>query len=517
MGMGDVLRRSAFNFPQQHALVCGESIVTYQALNARVNRLANNLLKLGIKKGDRVAVLFHNCPEFVEVYFASAKLGSIFVPLNNLLKETELKQIIKYVSPRFLFVDPDYVEFIRSIKKDLAFIERFIGLRGVSSTDFMDYDSMTEKGESSEPGIHINDSDVMTIILTTGTTGLPKGVMRTHRHNFINAMIDTIELNIRFDDRTIFLTPPYHVITEAVFGRHILMANTIFILREGSFNPEAFLDILTREKITMFQIVPTMIMAMLQVENIHTYDLSHLRLILYAGSPIHVSLLKRAIQTFNCQFMQMYGQTESGPLITVLRPDDHVAEGSSAQLAKLASAGRPVLDFEVRIVDEEGENVAIGEVGEIIARGEAMTIGYWNLPDETSKILRDGWLYTGDMGRLDEDGYVYIVDRKNDMIISGGENIYPREIEDVILQHEAVQEVAVIGVPDDYWGESIKALVVLKDGEKASGEDLIAFCKKKLASYKKPRSVEFRDELPKSANGKILKKLIKMEYWKDRG
>jgi long-chain acyl-CoA synthetase len=514
MGMGDILRRSAFNFPWKQALVYGENVITYHALNTRVNRLANSLLKMGIRKGDRLAVLFHNCPEFVEVYFAAAKIGAIFVPLDNLLKGRELEHIIKYVSPRYLFVDPDYEEFIGSIRKELPFIEKFIGLRGLSSTHLMEYDSMIEQGESSEPEIHISDSDVMTIILTTGTTGMPKGVMRTHRHNFVNAMIDTIELNVRFDDRTIFLTPPYHVTTEAVFGRHILMANTIYILREGSFNPKAFLDILSREKITMFQIVPTMIMAMLGVENIHTYDLSSLRLILYAASPIQVALLKRAIQTFKCQFMQMYGQTESGPLITVLRPEDHVAEGSPAQLAKLASAGLPVLDYEVRVVDEKGKDVNIGEVGEIIARGEAMTIGYWDLPDETSKILRDGWLHTGDMGRLDEDGYLYIVDRKNDMIISGGQNIYPREVEDVLLQHEAVQEAAVIGVPDEYWGESVKAVVVLKKGATASGEGLIDFCKTRLASYKKPRTVEFRDALPKSATGKTLKKFIKSEFWK---
>jgi len=229
-----------------------------------------------------------------------------------------------------------------------------------------------------------------------------------------------------------------------------------------------------------------------------------------------VELLKRAMRRFKCQFMQLYGQTETGPLTTLLKPEDHVLEGSEAQLAKLASAGRPVLNYEARIVDAQGKDLPVGEVGEIIVRSESMTIGYWRLPEETAKTIRDGWLFTGDFGRLDEDGYIYIIDRKNDMIISGGKNIYPREIEEVLYEHEAVLEAAVIGVPDDHWGESVRALVVLRPGKRATEEDIISFCKENLASYKKPRWVEFRNELPKNPTGKILKRLIRDEYWKGR-
>jgi long-chain acyl-CoA synthetase len=298
--------------------------------------------------------------------------------------------------------------------------------------------------------------------------------------------------------------------------RHFLMGNTVYIRREGHFDPKEILDILSREKITICQFVPTMINAMLQEESIETYDLSHLRLIPYAAAPMPVDLLRRAMQRFKRQFIHFYGQTETGPLTTALKPEDHVLEGSDAQLARLASAGRAVLDYEVRIVDEQGRDVPVGEVGEIIVRSEAMTVGYWNLPEETSKTIRDGWLHTGDYGRFDEEKYVFIVDRKNDMIISGGKNIYPREIEEVIYTHEAVLEVAVVGVPDDYWGESVKALVVLKKGMNTTEEEIIDLCKKNLASYKKPRSVEFRQELPKNPTGKILKRVIRQEYWKGR-
>lgn len=516
MGMGDILRKSASNFPKKQALAYGDYSIDYYHLNRRVNCLANSLLEKGVKKGDRVAVLFHNCCEFIEVYYASAKIGTIFVPLNNLLKESELKQIIEYISPRVLFVDPDYAKFIESMRRDLPFIEFFVGLKGTSSMNFKEYESLIEKGEPGEPPVPVFDEDVMTIILTTGTTGRPKGVMRTHRHNYINALVDTIELKIGLEDRAIFLTPPYHVTTEAVFGRHILMANTIVILREGGFDPESFLGVLSRERISMFQVVPTVLAAMLEVENIDKFDLSHLRLILYAASPINISLLRRALQRFNCAFIQMYGQTESGPLITILRPEDHIIEGTPTQLSRLASAGRPVVDYEVRIVDDAGKDAPVGEVGEILARGEAMMKGYWNLPEESAEALRNGWLHTGDMARTDKDGYVYIVDRKNDLIISGGKNIYPREVENVLSRHEAVKEVAVVGIPDDYWGESVKALVVLKDNVSASEEVLIDYCKENLASYKKPRSVEFRKELPKSATGKILKKALKNEYWRER-
>jgi acyl-CoA synthetase (AMP-forming)/AMP-acid ligase II len=291
------------------------------------------------------------------------------------------------------------------------------------------------------------------------------------------------------------------------------MSNAIVIRREGGFDPEAVLDLMATEGITTCQFVPTMINAMLQADSTEKYDLSRFRLLLYAASPMPVELLKKAMKRFKCQFCQLYGQTETGPCTTALRPEDHMLEGSEAQMARLASAGRPIVDYELRIVNEDGNDVATGEVGEIIVRSEAMTIGYWGLPEETAKTIQEGWLYTGDFGKFDDERYVYIVDRKHDMIISGGKNIYPREIEEVIYTHEAVLEAAVIGVPDDYWGESVKAFVVLKNGMKVTEDEIINLCKENIANYKKPRSVEFMHELPKSPTGKILKRVIREKSW----
>ena len=515
MPMGDIIRRSAHRSPEKTALIFGERKLSYGELNERVNGMANSLLKLGIGKGDRVAVLLHNSPEYFEIYYACAKSGAIFVPINTLLKESELKKIFEYLEPRFLVFSPDYGERVERFKEEITCTEFLIELGGESSSPFTPYETLVQEGSREEPGVLVSDDDIMSIFLTSGTTGLPKGAMRTHRHAFIDNMVGAIELRLQYNDRVLMVFPFYHVTWEDNL-RHILMCNTIVIRREGSFDPKEVLEILSGQKITICQFVPTMISSLLQEKGIEEYDLSHFRLLTYAASPMPVELLKRAMTRFKCQFMQLYGQTETGPLTTVLRPEDHVLEGSEAEMERLSSAGRPVVNYEVRIVDQDGDDVAPGEVGEIIVRSECMTVGYWRLPDETAKTLRDGWLYTGDFGRFDDHGYVYIVDRKNDTIISGGKNIYPREIEELLYEHDAVLEAAVIGVPDEHWGESVKAVVVLKEGKKVSEEALISLCKERLASYKKPRSVEFRKELPKNPTGKILKRLIKDEYWKGR-
>ena len=514
MGVGNILRRSAANFPEKTALVFEERRITYGELDRRVNRVANGLLQAGLRKGDRIAVLLHNGPEFIELYFACARSGAIFVPLNNLLKPRELVQIFSYLRPRFLVFGDDFKEMIPTILPELPFLEFPISLGGEQSS-FQSYEALMEAGEEREPEVPLADSDLISIFLTSGTTGRPKGVMRTHGHDSINMMSCALEMGIRYDDRALLLFPFYHV-TFVDNLRHLLMSNTIVIRKEGGFDPRAVLELLSREKITICQFVPTMITALLQVDNLEAFDLSRFRLLPYAASPMPVELLKRAMKKFPCQFMQMYGQTETGPATTALRPEDHRLEGSEAQLARLASAGKPIVDYEVRIVTEDGRDVAIGEVGEIIVRSEAMTIGYWELPEETARAIRDGWLYTGDFGRFDEDRYVFIVDRKNDMIISGGKNIYPREIEELIYTHEAVLEAAVVGIPDDYWGEAVKALVVLKPGRQATAEEIIALCKANLASYKKPKSVEFRTQLPKSPTGKLLKRVIREDYWKEK-
>jgi acyl-CoA synthetase (AMP-forming)/AMP-acid ligase II len=510
MQVGNVLRRSAANFPDKYALIYENEKMTYGGLNRRVNCLANSLIAMGLQKGDRVAALLHNCPEFFVAYFACARSGGIFVPINNLLKQRELTQVLEYIEPRFLFFDVDFIDTIKTSTAVVKCIKFPIILHG-NQKGCSQFNDLIAEGDETEPEMTIIGDDIVNIFLTSGTTGRPKGALRTHRHDVLNMMTSALEQGIRRNDRALLLFPFYHI-TFADSLRHILMANTIIIRKEGGFNAEEVLGLLSTERITTCQFVPTTINAMLHSKYLENYDLHHLRLISYAAAPMPVELLKKAMKTFNCQFIQMYGQTETGPCTSALKPEDHVIDGSDVQIARLASAGRAVIDYEIRIVDQNGNDITFGEIGEIAVRSEAMTVGYWNLPEETAKIIRDGWLYTGDFGQKDDNGYVFIVDRKNDLIISGGKNIYPREIEEVIYTHDAVSEVAVIGVPDDYWGESVKAFVVLKDGMMATDEEIIGLCKKTIASYKKPRFVEFVAELPKSPTGKILKRVIRQQF-----
>ena len=512
MVAGDMLLRDANKFPEKIAIVSQDLSINYQTLNERVNCLANALLRKGLKKGDRIGVLIHSCYQFIEIYFAAAKTGGIFCPYNNHLKERELDYIINYSTPRFLFLDADYGKMIEYLKPHLKSVKQYICLQKPRSTFMGDYEGLISKGDKKEPGVKILDSDIISIFFTAGTTGRPKGAMRTHRHIVSNAITGVIELKVSYNEKALISFPMYHVSCEDNIGRHFFMPSTIFIRREGQFNPKEVLELLSTERITMCQLVPTMIHALLQYQEIDSYDLSSLRLIMYAGAPMPVELLKRALQKFKCGFAQLYGQTESGPLTTILHPEDHVLEGSERQLQKLGSAGRPVISYEIRVVDEEGRDVPVGEVGEIIGKSEAMMKRYWRLPRESAKKLKEGWLHTGDLGRSDEDGYLYIVDRKDDMIISGGVNIYPREVEEVLYQHPSVLEASVIGVPDDYWGEAVKAIIVPKENAIVSEEDIIRFCGEHLAGYKKPKSVEFWNELPKSPQGKILKKDIRKRY-----
>lgn len=509
MRVGDILTRNANKFPKKRAFVFENMSRDYKTLNMRVNRLSNILLREGLTRGDRVGVLVHNCPQFIEIYFVAAKTGAIFCPYNNHLKQSELKEIIDYSSPKFLFFDRDYEEVIGSLESELSFVECLVCLQECQQVSAESYEKLLSRGEVTEPEIDVGEDDMMSMFFTAGTTGSPKGALHTHRHVIVNAITGVIELKVEYDDRILITFPLYHVAGEDNIMRHSYMPNTIFVRREGAFDAGNVLGSIDSNRITKCQLVPSMIHTLLQFPDLQRFDLSSLRMIIYTGAPMPVELLRKAMEAFPCNFVQLYGQTEAGPFTTVLKPEDHILDGSEKQMRRLASSGKAALDYLIKVVNEKGEDVKGGEVGEIIGKSVAMMKGYWQLPEETKKKLKDGWLYTGDLGRLDEDGYVYIVDRKNDMIISGGVNIYPREIEEVLYKNEAVSEAAVIGVPDEHWGEAVKAVVVLKESTTATGEEIIQFCGAHLAGYKKPKSVEFLKELPKSSQGKILKRVIK--------
>jgi long-chain acyl-CoA synthetase len=510
--VGEMLTRNANKFPAKMAIVSEDVSLDFRGVNSRVNRLANALIKKGLKKGDRVGALVHNCHQFIEIYFAAAKTGGIFCPYNNHLRQWELKDIIEYSTPKFLFLDSDFGEMIGALKPELNSVESYICLQKPDRPFMEDYETIVAQGDTSEPGIKILEDDVLSIIFTAGTTGKPKGAMRTHRHLMSDAVASAIDLSVGYDERVLITFPMYHVACEDNIVRHSFLPNTIYIKKEGGFNPDEVLEYISKERISRCQFVPTMIHSLIQVPDVSKYDLSSLKLILYAGSSMPVELLKKALEIFPCGFAQLYGQTESGPFTTVLKPEDHILDGTEKSVARLASSGKPALNYEIRIVDENDNDVAAGEVGEIIGRSEAMMIGYWQMPEETEKKLKNGWLHTGDLGRFDEEGYVYVVERKNDMIISGGVNVYPREIEEVLYRHPAVSEASVIGLPDEHWGEVVKAVIVLKAGIQATEDEIKDFCGKNLAGFKKPKSIDFWKELPKSPQGKILKKEIRKHF-----
>jgi len=512
MTIGGLLVRNSNKFPDKLAVVSEGFSLTFRELNRRVNRFANSLLGLGLKKGDRIGVLVHNCRQFIEVYFSAAKTGAVFCPYNNHFKRQELKDLLDYSAPRFLVVDSDFLDAISVLRPELNSVEKYICLEKSDLPFTEDYEILLARGRSGEPDVKVVEDDVLSIFFTGGTTGRPKGAIRTHRHLMSDAVASVIELRVGYDERVLITFPMYHVACEDNIVRHSFMPNTIYIKREGGFDPEQVLEYISSERISRCQFVPTMIHSLIQAPNIDKYDLSSLRLILYAGSSMPVELLKKALTIFPCGFAQLYGQAESGPVTTVLKPEDHVLGNSEKSLARLASCGKPAVNYEIRIVDENDNDVPIGEVGEIIGRSEAMMKGYWQMPEETAKKLKNGWLHTGDLGRFDEDGYVYVVERKDDMIISGGVNVYPREIEEVLYRHPAVSEASVIGLPDEHWGEVVKAVVVPKVGAHVTEAEIIDFCAKNLAGFKKPKTVDFWKELPKSPQGKILKKEIRKRF-----
>ncbi len=505
----DMLIRNATKFPEKNAIIFQNQSITYKDLNERVNRLSNALIANGLEKGDRLGVLVHNSYQFVELYFAASKIGAIFCPFNNHLKARELIEVLKYSTPKALVFDIDFSEMVESLKTEANFVKRYIVLQDTNLSFADNYEVLISKGSKIEPSISVSEDDVMSIFFTSGTTGKPKGVMRTHKHILANIIHGLIEFKVGYNERVLILFPMYHISFEDNIGRCFFLPNTMIIRREGGFDPEEVLGLISKERITFVHVVPTMINAFLRSQNIDKFDLSSLKTIFYAGAPMPVNMIRRALEVFNCQLFQGYGLTESGPQTTLLRPEDHVIEGNEKQFKKLSSVGTAVVGVEVKVVDDKDNELPPGQVGEIIYSGEAIMKGYWQLPEETSRKLRNGWLHTGDLGMTDEDGYLYIVDRKDDLIISGGINIYPKEVEEILYEHPAIQEASVIGVPDEYWGETVKAIVVLKEGSIATEEEIIKFCAERLAGYKKPKSVEFWKELPKSPQGKILKRSIK--------
>lgn len=516
MFVGDILTMNAERFPSKAALITEEGTVTYQRLETSANRIAHVLLNCGVEPGERVAFIEKTCAGCIETTSAIVKTGAIMVSINNLYLSHEVSTVLRNCDPAFLVFGEEQDGLVRGIQKD------FPGIRHYFCTGPSDWapDLTAEAKDAPDdrPEIRASVDDVFIIIYTGGTTGEPKGATYTHRafwSNLLATIIDTYQQV--HDDIWIGPVPMYHIGGYGTLMRILVMGNT-FVLKE-KFNPSDYLSTIEREKVTVLYAYPTMINAMINAQDARRYDLSSLRLVIYGGSPIPKATLEKAHSLFQCDFLQRYGATECcGSAISVLSPEQHrlaLTRGEQYR-NRLQSAGKPSLGTKIRLLDENGSVIGEpGKAGALEARLDAPMEGYWGEPEETAKVLKDGWLRLGDIAERDEDGFYYLVDREKDMIISGARNIYPREVEEVLYAHPAVEEASVIGVPDDYWGEAVKAVVVLRNGMIATEEELIDHCREHLAGYKKPKSVDFVGALPKNPGGKILKRELRKRYWKD--
>lgn len=505
MALSELVERNARKYPEKVAVIFAENRFTFTQFADRVHRLANGLMKLGMLKGDRVAMLAQNCHQYMEAYFAVAQAGLVLVPINYRLTGREVFYILNHSEANALIYQEEYRDLVLSIARGLTSVKQFICLD-------REYEELLAAVSPRVPIVQVSEDDLVCIMYTSGTTGQPKGAAMTGKNWLAHTVNMILELAVAHEDVTLHIVPFFHIASIWPMLTHFYVGGTNVIIK--AFEPELVLEIFEKEKITTCNAVPTMIIQLLECPDAGRYDYSSLKWLGYGASPMPLEVLKRAMKLFGPKLLQVYGLTEANPLLTILPVREHILDGPEEIVKRLSSCGREIINVHVRVVDEQGKDVVSGQVGEIIARGDNIIKEYWRNPEETAATIRDGWLYTGDLASVDEAGYIYIVDRKKDVIISGGENISSREVEEVVYTHPAVLEAAVIGVPDEKWGEAVKAIIVLRPGKQASEGEILDICRKNLAPYKRPKSIEFVDSLPKSGAGKILKRELREKYWK---
>jgi len=486
--------------------------VTFKELDDLVKKIANGLLSLGLKKGDRVSILSQNSIEFLALFFACGQAGLVAHALNWRLAKTEIAKILENGEPKVFICEGQFKNIKSELENEINFIDHWMEYGNDSDNSF---EKLIESSSSEEvkQAYEIGDDDSFFILYTGGTTGESKGALHTHKSAYFGMLNQTVAERIVPSDVYMLTGQMFHIpvllaMNYTAHGCPIVLMN---------FDAKLALDLIQQEKVSGFLGITTMLNWMMAVDGFDKYDLNSLRCVQYGGGPMPSRVIRETLDKLPCQIIQGYGQTE-GTTMTFLSQEDHikaVIEGINEE--RLKSCGREGFVTSVRVVDPDGNPVPNdGETpGEIIVRSDANMVGYFRRPDLTEKTIRDGWMWTGDIATWDKDNYIFIKDRAKDMIISGGENIYSVQVEEAICKHEAVLETAVIGIPDDEWGESVKAYVVLKPNTNASEDDIINTAKKHLASYQKPKSVKFIDELPKAPTGKILKRNLRDPYWKD--
>ncbi|HEX5506245.1 MAG TPA: fatty acid--CoA ligase, partial [Thermomicrobiales bacterium] len=501
-----VLRAQAATRPEAAALTFEGRTTTFGELDRRANQVANGLRAVSPAPEARVAVLAKNSAAFYELLLGAAKARDVLVPINWRLAPPEVAYIVNDARAEILFVAAECFPIVERILADLPTVRRVIALDG-HRDGWENYAAWRDAQAAADPALPIAPEDVALQLYTSGTTGHPKGALLTHA-NFLVALGAYADLfRLTVEDIVLACMPQFHVagVLPGLFG--LFNGARTVVVREPA--PAEILRLIPAERVTFAVFVPAVILFLLQTPGCREADFSSLHTVCYGAAPIPLALARDAVATFGCDLVQVYGLTETSGAMTALPARDHTAESDQ----RLRSCGVPLSVAEIRVVDAWGEPLPTEEVGEIVVRSGLVMQGYWNQPDATAAAIRDGWFHTGDAGYFDADGYLYIYDRVKDMIVSGGENIYPAEVESALYGHPAVADVGVIGVPDDRWGESVKAVVVLKPGAAATAEELVAYCRERIAHYKAPKTVDFVDALPRNPSGKILKRVLREPYW----
>jgi acyl-CoA synthetase (AMP-forming)/AMP-acid ligase II len=498
-----LLKRAAFKYPDREAIVSETGRWSFSQWNENANKRAHALARYGIKKGDHVATIFLNGNEVLETFMAILKLGAVIVPLNVRFSGKELHYIVDHSDATALILSHEFEKVIREIKGDLPNVKHFFMSGGTVPEDMIDFEALYRESPEKEPDAGIEERDVACILYTAGTTGRPKGVLLSHANCVWASVNIGVDVDIQWDYRVLLVFPLYHAAAFIIAISNLYMGCTNVSMR--TFDPKGVMELIGREQINRMTFPPTVWNFILQLPDLDQYDTASVRSLSSGAEAMPVETKRKLLELFpNAKLGETYGMTESAATITTLNPE-HV-------LTKMASVGKPFVNVEIRLVDGDGRDVAQGQVGEILFRGPNTMMGYYKDPEATRETLKDGWLHTGDLGRLDDEGFLYIVDRKKDMIITGGENIFPREIEEVLYAHPKILEAAVIGVPDPEWGEKIHAVVALKEGQRLTEQEIIDYTVEHIASFKKPKSVQFVDRLPRSAAGKVLKRVLKEAY-----
>lgn len=506
--IGDVIRLNARRYPDKKAIIMDNQSLTYGQLNRLANQLARGLCEIGIKPQDKVAVLAFNCLEFAVVVYGVAKAGAILVPVNFRYKKEELVYVVNNSKPSILLYGPEFSGLVEEAKGQFTVPVRTITIGGKDGKDSMA--GLMEGQSAEEPNVPVDPESPSFIMYTSGTTGFPKGTFFSHAA-YIEVFEGIVyEGDLKYNDTALVCIPMFHNGgLNGVLQPTLMVGGTAVVMSKG-FDGEKVLDAVQRHRITMTMWVPTQLTMLLNYPGVTKWDTSSLNKIYYGSSAITPATLEGSMEVFkNVGFYQWYGQVETG-MVSVLRPEDHKERSQCT--------GREMFNAELRIVDEDGNDVGEGQTGEIISAQKPLgMIGYYGMDEANESTIRDGWIHTGDVARVDGGGYFTIVDRIKDLIISGAENIYPKEIEDILSRHPGVFEAAVFGIPDDVYGEAVCAAIVAKQGYNLQEAEIIDFCASRLSGYKKPKRVVFLTELPKNANGKVTKNILREPYWAGRG